>query len=48
VIGMTAQTADVGIVSSRMRRNVLMHGMISFGFNTAVVALSIGALTTLL
>lgn len=48
VIGMTAQTSDVTIPSSRMRKNVLMHGIISFSFNTAVVALSIGVLTTLI
>ena len=48
VIGMTAQTSDVVVVSSQVRRNVLMHGILSFAFNTAVVALSIGVLTTLL
>ena len=47
VVGMTAQTSDVTIVKSRMRRTVLLHGVISFAFNTAVVALSIGVLTTL-
>lgn len=48
VIGMTAQTSDIAISSSRLRKNVLLHGIISFSFNTAVVALSIGVLTTLL
>jgi uncharacterized membrane protein len=48
VIGMAAQTADVGIVSRRIRRTALLHGIIAFAFNTAVVALTIGALTTLL
>lgn len=48
VIGMTAQTSDIAITTRRMRMNVLIHGMISFAFNTAVVALSIGVLTTLL
>lgn len=48
VIGMTAQTSDVTITSREMRRSVLLHGIVSFGFNTAVVALSIGTLTTLL
>lgn len=48
VIGMTAQTSDVGIVSRRIRRTALLHGIIAFAFNTAVVALTIGALTTLL
>ncbi|MEO7362360.1 MAG: DUF1345 domain-containing protein [Gemmatimonadaceae bacterium] len=47
VIGMTAQTSDVAISSRRLRNNVLAHGIISFSFNTAVVALSISVLTTL-
>ena len=47
VIGMTAQTSDVAISSSRLRKNALTHGIISFAFNTAVVALSISVLTTL-
>lgn len=44
VIGMTAQTADVGITSLRMRQLVLFHGMLAFGFNTAIVALIINIL----
>lgn len=47
VIGMTAQTSDVGITHRKMRTVVWLHGMISFAFNTAVVALSIGVLSTL-
>lgn len=48
VIGMTAQTADVNIRGRNIRRTALLHGVLSFGFNTAVVALSIGVLTSLL
>ena len=48
VVGMTAQTADVNICDRRIRRMALLHGLVSFVFNTAVVALSIGVLTTLL
>ncbi|MEO7521319.1 MAG: DUF1345 domain-containing protein [Gemmatimonas sp.] len=48
VIGMTAQTADVAIHGRGIRRTALLHGVVSFAFNTAVVALSIGVLTTLL
>ena len=48
VIGMTAQTADVGIRGPGIRRTVLLHGLLAFAFNTAVVALSIGILTTVL
>lgn len=48
VLGMTAQTSDVVIRAQRIRRTALLHGIVSFAFNTAVVALSIGVLTTLL
>jgi uncharacterized membrane protein len=48
VIGMTSQTSDVAIQGTRTRRTVLLHGVLSFGFNTAVLALTIGALTALL
>jgi len=48
VIGMTAQTADVSVRGRAIRRTVLLHGLMAFAFNTAVVALSIGILTTLL
>jgi len=48
VIGMTAQTADVKVRSRRVRRLALMHGLIAFAFNTAVLALSFGILTSLL
>ncbi len=48
IIGMTAQTADVNIRGRAIRRTALLHGMVAFAFNTAVVALSIGVLTTLL
>lgn len=48
VIGMTAQTSDVTIHSRDIRRTALLHGVVAFAFNTAVVALSIGVLTTLL
>ncbi|AHJ99400.1 hypothetical protein Hsw_3805 [Hymenobacter swuensis DY53] len=48
VIGMTAQTADVAIADRTMRRLALLHGLLSFGFNTAVVALAINGLAGLL
>ena len=41
VIGMTAQTADVEISGRKLRRLALAHCLISFGFNTALVALVI-------
>ncbi|RYU80239.1 DUF1345 domain-containing protein [Hymenobacter persicinus] len=48
VVGMTAQTADVGISSRHLRRMALLHGILSFGFNTAVVALSISGVAGVL
>ncbi|TGD81581.1 DUF1345 domain-containing protein [Hymenobacter wooponensis] len=48
VIGMTAQTADVSISDRGIRRLALLHGVLSFGFNTAVVALTISGLAGLL
>jgi uncharacterized membrane protein len=47
-IGMAAQTADVTIPGRRQRRTALLHAIISFGFNTAIVALSISAVGGLL
>ena len=41
VVGMTAQTADVSISGRPQRRLALLHGLISFAFNTALVALVI-------
>jgi uncharacterized membrane protein len=48
VIGATAQTADINISGSEMRRLVLLHGVISFLFNTLILALSINMLASLL
>ena len=41
VIGMTFQVSDVEITDKKMRRLVLLHGLISFLLNTFVVALTI-------
>ena len=41
VIGMTAQTSDVGITDKTIRRTATAHGAISFIFNTALVALMV-------
>ena len=48
VIGATAQTADISVSSSEMRRLALLHGMLSFLFNTVILALSINMLASLL
>jgi len=39
VIGMTAQVSDVGITDKTIRRTATVHGIISFIYNTALVAL---------
>jgi uncharacterized membrane protein len=44
VIGMTAQTADIAISRRSIRRTALLHGLISFLFNTVIVALTIGTI----
>ena len=41
VIGMCCQVSDVQITSRRMRRIVLFHSILSFGFNTIILALLI-------
>lgn len=41
VIGMTCQVSDVQITSRRIRRIALLHGLLSFGFNTVILALSL-------
>ncbi len=44
VVGMTSQVSDVVISSRRMRRITLVHSLFSFGFNMAILALSINIL----
>jgi uncharacterized membrane protein len=41
VIGMTAQVSDVGITDKSIRRTATAHGIVSFIFNTALVALMV-------
>jgi uncharacterized membrane protein len=41
VIGMTAQVSDVGITDKVIRRTAIVHGIISFVFNTALLALMV-------
>src|SRR6266436_8466671 len=41
VIGMTAQVSDVGITDKTVRRTATAHGIISFIFNTALLALTV-------
>jgi uncharacterized membrane protein len=48
VIGMTFQVSDVEISARDIRRLAWMHGLISFAFNTAIVALSINIISSLI
>lgn len=48
VIGMTFQVSDVQITSRELRQIVLIHGILSFGFNTVILALAINTVATLL
>jgi uncharacterized membrane protein len=41
VIGMAAQTSDVAITSKAIRRTVAAHGIVSFVFNAALLALTV-------
>jgi uncharacterized membrane protein len=45
VIGMTCQVSDVSVTSREMRRLVLVHGILSFGFNTVILALTINTVS---
>jgi len=41
VIGTTAQVSDVQVLTSRLRRLILVHSVVSFFFNTVLLALAI-------
>jgi len=47
-LGVAFQVSDVAITSSRMRKLVWVHSLISFAFNTAIVALTINIVSGLL
>jgi uncharacterized membrane protein len=44
VVGMTAQVSDVQILSTELRRATLGHSLVSFFFNTAIIAMAVNAL----
>lgn len=41
VIGMTSQVSDVAITSKEIRRTATVHGIVSFMFNAALLALTV-------
>ena len=45
IIGMTFQVSDVNITSRRIRRACVLHALMSFAFNTVIVALSINVIS---
>lgn len=47
VVGMTAQVSDVAVTTTAMRRATLLHGVISFFFNTVFIALAVNASVSL-
>lgn len=47
VIGMTCQVSDVQITSKDLRKLVLLHGILSFGFNTIILALGVNLIAAL-
>ena len=48
VVGMTSQVSDVQVTSREMRRLTLVHGVLSFGFNMLILALSINVVAGVL
>ncbi len=48
VIGMTSQVSDVEITSRPMRRLSLIHSVLSFFFNTSILAMSINIIAGLI
>lgn len=47
-VGMTFQVSDTDTKTSAMRQLTVVHGLISFVFNTVIIAISVGVLSGLL
>lgn len=47
VIGMTAQVSDVQVLTMPMRRLVIIHGVVSFFYNTVLLALAVNIVVAL-
>jgi uncharacterized membrane protein len=48
VVGMTSQVSDVSVASRGMRRLTMIHGVLAFLFNIAVLALSINIIASVI
>ena len=46
VVGMTAQVSDVTVLTRHMRRLTLAHGVLSFFYNTVLIALAVNVAIT--
>ena len=46
VVGMTSQVSDVAVASRSMRRLTMIHAILAFLFNIAVLALSINIIAS--
>jgi uncharacterized membrane protein len=46
VVGMTSQTSDVDILTTDMRRPTLLHSIVSFFYNTVLVALTVNVVVS--
>ena len=44
-VGVTFATSDVEVVSRRMRWHVLVHAILSFVYNTAVIAIVVNVVS---
>jgi uncharacterized membrane protein len=47
VVGMTAQVSDVLVQTTQMRRAVMFHSIISFFFNTVLIAMAVNAVVAM-
>jgi uncharacterized membrane protein len=48
VIGMTAQVSDVQVETTWMRQRSIVHGIVSFFFNTVLIAMAVNVVVALL
>ena len=48
VVGMTSQLSDIAVASRSMRHLILVHGVLAFLFNIAVLALSINIIASVI
>lgn len=48
VVGMTSQVSDVTVTTRSMRRLTLIHGVLSFIFNIAILAMSINIMASVM